>query len=137
MSINPKSLENLKSYTKGNTCSVGKGRPKNLANLSTTLKRLIDNEIDLKNPLTYIKERRTVGEWINLALIAKAIKGNVPAIQQVYDRVEGRINNNPVELEAKFIISEHVQTKLANSSTDELLEIRSRLEDANKILDVD
>ncbi len=81
--------ENLKSFQPGHKPTGHK--PKGYVSLTTTLKKLIDRKMQLKNPLNKELEKKTVKEWVNIALIARALKGNIPAINQIYERVEGKV----------------------------------------------
>lgn len=69
------------------------GRPKGSISLTTTLKKILDRSLTVPNPLTGKKEfeTKTIREWLNLALIAKAMRGHVPALQMIYERIEGKV----------------------------------------------
>lgn len=89
MNITMANEQNLKPLKKGHP-GMG-GRPKGSVSLTTVLKKVLDKRFDLKNPLTQKKEKHNVKEWLNIALIARAMKGNVPALQMIYDRIEGKV----------------------------------------------
>lgn len=79
----------LTPFKKGNP--IRGGRPKGSISLTTTLKKIINKEIQFKNPLNRKKETKTIREWINLALVAKAMKGDINAIKHIYDRIDGKV----------------------------------------------
>jgi len=69
------------------------GRKKGTLNQITLLKKLMYENFKLKNPLTDSEEKKPVVEWINLAWIVKAMKGDMRAIELILDRIEGKVPN--------------------------------------------
>lgn len=73
-----------------------KGRGKGVKNRSTILKKWIKVRVKIKdksNPL--MKEvNGTVEDQISLALISKALKGDVQAIKEINDTLYGKVSDN-------------------------------------------
>jgi hypothetical protein len=97
--------QNLKPFQKGKPRAPGAGAQKGQKNLLTILKKILDKELDAKDPLTHKKCRRTVAEFVNLALIARAMQGNIPAIREIYDRVLGKVADKQSEQTKDDIIA--------------------------------
>jgi len=68
------------------------GRPVGSISLTTTLKKLLDYEIEVVDPISNEKVKKPIYELINLQLLSKAIKGDTKAIDMVFDRIEGKAN---------------------------------------------
>lgn len=66
------------------------GRPKGTLNSATRLKRFLELYQEKTNPVTGEKELFTVAEQMDMALIAKALKGDIRAYQEIFDRFEGK-----------------------------------------------
>ena len=64
----------------------GKRGPSDL----TILKRILDEVVDVSNPLTHQMGNLTIEEVINFQLVAKAFKGELDAIKDVMDRIYGK-----------------------------------------------
>jgi len=79
----------LKKFEKGHPpCG---GRPKGSKSLTTVLRGLINKEQEYVNAISGKNETKTVKEWINIALIAKAMAGNLNAINTIFERVDGKV----------------------------------------------
>lgn len=92
MSGRENSLKNLKPFTKGHSNKNG-GRPKGRKSLTTILQNLLDKKFIHKNPFNDNKEEsKELGEWLNIMLVAKALSkdGDLRAIQEIWDRIEGK-----------------------------------------------
>lgn len=74
---------NLKKFEKGN--KFGKGRPPESMRLKKLLKKGLETELCIKD------ETKTAIEWITYSLIRKAIKGDIPAIKEIFDRRYGKV----------------------------------------------
>lgn len=95
MANNPKHKENLKPFKKGEDERRNMaGKPKGVEHSSTRLKRLLELTQQMKNPITGEVEGFSVAEQMDLALIAKARKGDVQAYREIFDRLEGKAQNN-------------------------------------------
>jgi hypothetical protein len=66
------------------------GRPKGSLSIKTILSKLLDEELDIVNPLTQQKEKMTVAKIIQMQKISKAMKGDMKAIEMIEDRMEGK-----------------------------------------------
>jgi len=88
-SKHPNSLANLKGheFKKGNKLG---GRKKGSISLTDSLKRALEMECEQINEYTNQIEKRQLRDWVGIALVAKAMKGDVPAIKEVLDRMEGK-----------------------------------------------
>ena len=66
------------------------GRPPGIPNTATRLKRFLELSQKIKNPINGEEEEITVAEQLDLAMIAKARKGDVRAFNALMDRLEGK-----------------------------------------------
>lgn len=67
-----------------------KGRPKGIEHSSTRLLRLLKLTQKIKNPVSGELEEFTVLEQIDMKLIQKARSGDLPAVKELLDRLEGK-----------------------------------------------
>jgi len=58
--------------------------------LRASLERVLKMPISLINEHTQVVEERLVTDWISIALTAQAMKGNIQAIREIWDRIEGK-----------------------------------------------
>jgi len=96
MPVNPKSLDNLKSWKPGQSGNK-KGKAKGTRNVSTYLKKFLDARTpvsvqDGEDIKEFVQSKKiTNAEAIALKLIRKAVvDGNLEAIKIIQDRIEGR-----------------------------------------------
>lgn len=80
-------LENLKKFEKGESGNPN-GRPKGAKSLSTILRDMLDESIDVKEGDKVIK--KNFADVIVRKLIQKANAGEIKAITEIFDRVEGK-----------------------------------------------
>lgn len=64
------------------------GRPKGARSLSTILKEMLEEEIEVN--IDGVKSKKQFQEVIIRKLIKKANDGDIKAIQEIFDRVEGK-----------------------------------------------
>lgn len=64
------------------------GRPKGSRNLSTILKEMLDEDIEIT--IDGKKQKKKFQDLIIRKLIKKANDGDLRAIEQIFDRVEGK-----------------------------------------------
>jgi hypothetical protein len=86
MALNPQNLTPFKKGESGNPS----GRPKGIENSKTRMLRLLQLTEKINNPVTGELEEFSVLEQIDMMLIAKARKGDIRAIQELLDRIEGK-----------------------------------------------
>ena len=88
--VHPKSLENLKKgmAKKGGT-SKG-GRPKGSISVSDSIARALQDLKEGRDPDTGKMCKKAVRDWIGIALTQKAMDGDVAAIREILDRIDGK-----------------------------------------------
>ena len=69
------------------------GRPKGSVSITTRIKKLLEMELDVKDPVTTKPCKKTVSEIIGLKLAKEAMTGNIKAIKIILDRVEGKVSD--------------------------------------------
>lgn len=90
------------------------GRPVGAKNRSTILKKWIEVTVKLKNPATGKDEVGTVEDKVNLALITKALAGDVQAIKEINDTLYGKIQENQkIDVNIPSLPSINIRTKNA------------------------
>ena len=102
---NVKAMEEPKIRIVGKPFSKGvsgnpEGKKKGVPNIKTVLKRVLQIELLLTNPLTDVEEHTTPMDAIACRLVANAIRGDIASIKEVYERLEGKSQSN-VSLEAE------------------------------------
>ena len=80
------------------------GRPKGAKNRSTILRKWIETKVEFSDAATGIKGTGTIEDQIALALIGKAIKGDVMAAKEILDSVYGKLNNS-IEPDSELIVT--------------------------------
>lgn len=81
--------ENLKEpWKEGDPSPNPSGRPKGSRNLSTILKEMLEEDVEVV--IDGKKERRQFQEVIIRKLLKKANDGDIRAIEQIFDRTEGK-----------------------------------------------
>ena len=70
------------------------GRPKGSRNRSTIAREWLEMEMQQNNPITKQKEKMQVQDAVTLALIGKALKGDVAAFRELMDSAYGKLINN-------------------------------------------
>jgi hypothetical protein len=88
---NPNSVKALQPtmIKKGSSAPAGAGRPKGSHSLKERLQKYLDLDIKIKMPDGTIQDK-SVLDGIILSLLSQAQKGNIRAIQEVFDRNFGK-----------------------------------------------
>jgi hypothetical protein len=86
---NPDNIVNHK-FPKGKSGNPS-GHPKGVKNRSTILRKWIEVNAKVTNPITKQEEAGTVEDLIAIALLTKAIKGDVQAIKEINDTLYGKL----------------------------------------------
>lgn len=87
--------EGAKPFSKGQSGNP-QGRPAGTENSRTRLKRLLSYEIQTINELTGEIENLSAVELMDIAIIQKALTGDVKAYAEILNRMEGK----PTEMQA-------------------------------------
>jgi hypothetical protein len=86
---------------------------KGIPNRSTVLKKWLTAKTKIINPITKDQERGTVEDEVVLALITKAVMGDVPAIREILDTMYGKLTDKQEQLGAEGgsleVIIKHVE----------------------------
>jgi len=95
------------------------GRPKGVLNSKTRLLRLLELVTTTKNPVTGEMEEFSIAEQLDMKIIAKAMKGDIRAYQELLDRLEGRAKQtNEIELSGGLTINwEEKKTYVENKGS--------------------
>ena len=81
--------QNLTPYPKGVSGNPA-GKPKGVEHSKTRLLRLLQLVTKVRNPVTGEDEEFTIAEQLDMKIIAKAMKSDLKAYQEILDRLEGR-----------------------------------------------
>ena len=107
--------QNLKPPKKGEIRNPN-GRGLGVKNRSTLLKKWIEVNAKVKNPITKETEAGTVEDMIVIALITKALAGDIAAIKEVNDTLYGKLQDSQkIDLNIPNLPSIVIKTK--NGST--------------------
>lgn len=80
--------QNLIPWKEGDPSPNPSGRPKGSKNLSTILKAMLEEDVEVV--IDGKKERRQFQEVIIRKLLKKANDGEIRAIKEIFDRVDGK-----------------------------------------------
>jgi len=80
------------------------GREKGSKNRSTILKKWIESDCSITDPTTGNEIAGSIEDKIALALIGKALTGDVAAIREVYDSIYGKTDQVKNELDIITVI---------------------------------
>lgn len=110
--------QNLKPFPKGVSGNPA-GKPKGVQNSKTRLLRLLELVQKKRNPITGEEEEFTVLEMMDMQMIAKALKGDQRAYQEIIDRLEGKPKQS-TELEVSGglnVVWEEKKTYVGNTGS--------------------
>lgn len=68
------------------------GRPPGVPNTKTRLQRILNLTQVKYNPITEQDEEFTIAEQMDIAMIKKALEGDIQAYKELVDRLEGKAN---------------------------------------------
>lgn len=118
--MNENSLKNIKPPVKGEIRNP-KGKAKGTLSAKVIIRKWLESQEKIKNPLTQKEETVSVLDSMTLAQIAKARKGDTAAFNALLDRTEGKPNQS-VELsgniEAPLIFALDERYKTDNGKND-------------------
>ena len=80
-------------FKKGDPSPNPNGRPKGSLNRSTIVRKWLDAQEKVKNPITGLEETLTQSDIMTLGLIKEARKGNVQAYKELMDSGFGKIKD--------------------------------------------
>ena len=97
--------QNLKPFPKGVSGNPA-GKPKGVEHSKTRLLRLLQLVTKVRNPVTGEEEEFTIAEQLDMKIIAKAMKSDLRAYQEILDRLEGRAKQtNEIELSGGLTVN--------------------------------
>jgi hypothetical protein len=83
-------LKNLRPFEKGHKRTPNAGRPKGSKSLTTILREIINEPIERIDKKTGLKDVKPTSEWLMSVMVRDALKGDLRAIREILDRLEGR-----------------------------------------------
>ncbi len=89
MPVNDKSKANLIPPKKGEVRNPA-GKPKGTLNSKTVIRKWLEMEEEIMDPISKKKVRMTQFDAISLAQLSKARSGNTQAFNALMDRLEGK-----------------------------------------------
>lgn len=95
-----------------------KGKPKGTKNFKTIIEEFLPVETDAVNPMSGKMEKLSVGQQIIIALLAKAKKGDVSAIKELLDRIDGKAEQKLIHEGGFFNETELIIKKDADINHD-------------------
>ena len=110
--------ENLTPFPKGVSGNPA-GKPKGVEHSKTRLLRLLQLVTKVRNPVTGEDEEFTIAEQLDMKIIAKAMKSDIRAYQEILDRLEGRAKQtNEIELSGGLnVVWEEKKTYIENKGS--------------------
>lgn len=76
------------------------GRKPGSVSLTDAIRRVMERDYTHTDPISGMKDTKQVRDWIGIALAGKAMKGDVAAIREMLERLEGKVTDK-VELTGK------------------------------------
>lgn len=83
-------LKNLRPFEKGHKRTPNAGRPKGSRSLTTILREIIDEPLERIDKKTGLKDVKPTSEWLMSVMVRDGLKGDLRAIREILDRLEGR-----------------------------------------------
>ena len=110
--------QNLTPFPKGVSGNPA-GKPKGVEHSKTRLLRLLQLVTKVRNPVTGEDEEFTIAEQLDMKIIAKAMKSDIRAYQEILDRLEGRAKQtNEIELSGGLnVVWEEKKTYIENKGS--------------------
>jgi hypothetical protein len=110
--------QNLTPFPKGVSGNPA-GKPKGVEHSKTRLLRLLQLVTKVRNPVTGEDEEFTIAEQLDMKIIAKAMKSDIRAYQEILDRLEGRAKQtNEIELSGGLnVVWEEKKTYVENKGS--------------------
>lgn len=116
--------ENIKKYEfKKGVSGNPNGRPKGSLNLASILKVILESEHKRKDKNTGEVITKIGSAWVTESLFRKATNGDVAAIREVFDRVDGKVANT-VDIGNKNDVPFRFQDKYTKEELDAINKIR-------------
>jgi hypothetical protein len=81
--------QNLKPFKPGQSGNP-KGKPKGTISITTVLRKLIEKRMQINDPISKLPKNLKIKEIMALALIKKAVAGDVHALEVAMERLEGK-----------------------------------------------
>lgn len=85
----PPNPQNLKNFPPGKSGNPN-GRPKGSYSIVSELKKIMNREIELTDPFTKKTTKGEIRKFLALRLATAALKGNLHAIRECLDRMDGK-----------------------------------------------
>lgn len=82
--------QNLTPWKKGHKHAPGNGRPKGSYSIVSSLQKIINREIEIKDPFSKKMTKGQMRDFLALRLVAEGLNGNIKAIQECFDRLDGK-----------------------------------------------
>ena len=110
--------QNLTPFPKGISGNPA-GKPKGVEHSKTRLLRLLQLVTKVRNPVTGEDEEFTIAEQLDMKIIAKAMKSDIRAYQEILDRLEGRAKQtSEIELSGGLTVNwEEKKTYVENKGS--------------------
>jgi len=110
--------QNLTPFPKGVSGNPA-GKPKGVEHSKTRLLRLLQLVTKVRNPVTGEDEEFTIAEQLDMKIIAKAMKSDIRAYQEILDILEGRAKQtNEIELSGGLnVVWEEKKTYVENKGS--------------------
>ena len=93
-------------------CGNPKGRPKGHS-ITFFLNKILEKKLDITHPIEKKLKRLKIKEVIALKIVAKCLEGDLKAIVELYDRIEGKaiqrqeFGGNIKKVEVEFVGSDN------------------------------